>query len=405
MIQKPCILLLLSFVLVVPRAFAQDTNTDPDAQAKVRMGPFSMSPTLALTNMGIDNNVFNDPDQASPKQDFTMTVTPATDMWLRMGRTWITGNIHEDLVYYKEYANQRSANSSYKGGWLVPLNRLVLNANATYLNTRERPGFEIDLRAHEINVTYDGSLELRALSKTFIGVRAQRENIKFDAGQVFLGTDLQNALNRTTTTEAVTIRHRLTPLTDITVDISREQDRFGFSSLRDSDSTGVTAGFKFDPFALLKGSATFGYKDFRPLSPDLPAYKGSTAAVNLSYVALGTTRLGVQATRDVEYSFDINQPYYILTGATGTIDQQLYGPLDIQLRAGVQQLAYRDRAGVAIAVSDRIDYVHSYGGGIGYRMGKDLRIGVNVDNAHRTSKIDARTYSGLRIGASVTYGF
>jgi len=236
-------------------------------------------------------------------------------------------------------------------------------------------------------------------------VRAERRFINFDQAADFLGVNLREELNRTETTVGLTIRHRLTPLTDVTVDVSREQQRFDFDTLRDSDSTAVTAGFKFDPFALLKGSATFGYKDFKPLSPDYPGYKGSTAAVNLSYVALGTTRLGVQGTRDVQYSYEINQPYYVLTGVTGTVDQQIYGPLDIQLRAGVQQLAYRDRAGVVVPFPDRVDYIHSYGGGIGYRFGRDFRIGVNVDNAHRTSKVDTRTFSGLRIGTSVTYGF
>ena len=398
-------LVLLLFVLAAPRAFAQSTNPDPDAQAKVRIGPFSMSPTLALTNMGIDNNVFNEPDQLAPKRDFTVTVTPATDMWLRMGHTWITGNVKSDLVYYKKYASERSANDSYKLGWLVPLNRLTFNVNGTYLNTRERPGFEIDARSQRIEKSADGSVEIRVLSKTFFGVRADRHWVNYDKAAVFLDVNLHDELSRVVTTEAITVRHRLTPLTDVTLDISRDEERFEFSHLRDSDSTAVSAGFKFDPFALLKGSATFGYKDFKPLSPDYPRYKGSTAAVNLSYVALGTTKLSVQGTRDVQYSYNINQPYYVLTGVTGTVDQQLYGPLDLQLRAGVQQLAYRDRTDVPIAVPERVDYVHSYGGGIGYRFGTDFRIGVNVDNARRTSKVDTRTYSGLRIGTSVTYGF
>ena len=56
-------------------------------------------------------------------------------------------------------------------------------------------------------------------------------------------------------------------------------------------------------------------------------------------------------------------------------------------------------------MSNRIDYVHTYGGGVGYRVGKDLRFGVNADNSHRTSQVDTRAYSGLLIGASVTYGF
>ncbi len=51
----------------------------PDASVvPVRFGPFWMNPTIALTNLGIDNNVFNDPPDQNPKEDFTLTVVPET---------------------------------------------------------------------------------------------------------------------------------------------------------------------------------------------------------------------------------------------------------------------------------------------------------------------------------------
>jgi hypothetical protein len=52
-----------------------------------------------------------------------------------------------------------------------------------------------------------------------------------------------------------------------------------------------------------------------------------------------------------------------------------------------------------------VDRVHSYGGGLGYHLGSDLRIGVNVDRQNRKSEVASRRYEGLRIGGSVTYGF
>ena len=363
-----------------------------------------MNPTLALTNAGVDTNVFNEPDQQAPKRDFTVIVTPATDLWLRMGRTWFNGNVREDLVYYRKYASERSANSRYRAGWLVPLNRLMLNAGVDYLSARERPGFEIDARSQRKEVGYTGSVEIRALSKTFFGPRGEQRKVNYDKAAVFLNSNLQFELNRTMTTGAFTLRHQLTPLTSLTLDVSREQDRFEFSPPRDSNSTQVSGGVKFDPFALIKGNASFGYRDFQPLSPGLPGYKGSTAAVDLSYVALGSSKLGVTATRDVQYSYDINQPYYLLTGITASIGQQLFGPVDVVARVGVQRLDYRNRVGAVVAVSGRTDDVHTYGGGVGYHLGRDIRIGFNIDHSHRTSAVDIRQYNGLTYGTSVTYG-
>src|SRR5947207_4780767 len=113
-------------MLSAPLAGAQPPEPGaPDpAKVRVRLGPLSLNPTFALTNAGIDTNIFNEPDQLAPKRDFTMTVTPATDLWLRFGRTWLTGSIKEDLVYYNKYASERSANNRDSIAWLVPLNRL-----------------------------------------------------------------------------------------------------------------------------------------------------------------------------------------------------------------------------------------------------------------------------------------
>lgn len=403
-LNRRTLVLLLALWLAPAAAFAQSEPGAPPANARMRIGPLFLNPTLALTNAGLDTNVFNEDDSAPPKKDFTMTVTPAVDLWLRFGRSWIDGNIKEDLVYYQKYASERSANNSSSVKWVIPLNRLIVTPGAGYLLTRERPGFEIDTRSQRTEIDYNASVEIRALSKTFFGVRGDRRITDFEQGAEFDNTNLHDELNRTVTTAALTLRHQATPLTAITLDVSREQDRFEFSPARDTDSTAITAGLKFDPFALIKGSASFGYRDFKSLSHAVPGYQGSTAAVDLSYVAFGSTKLAVTLGRDVQYSYDINQPYYLLTGATGSISQQIFGPLDVVGRIGAQRLEYRDRAGAAVDVSDRVDHVKSYGGGLGYHLGRDMRIGFNIDKQRRISAIDAKQYNGLRYGFAVTYG-
>jgi hypothetical protein len=57
-----------------------------------------------------------------------------------------------------------------------------------------------------------------------------------------------------------------------------------------------------------------------------------------------------------------------------------------------------------VAVSDRVDHIETYGGGFGYHIGRDMRIGVNVDQNLRLSPVSGRQYRGLRYGIAVTYG-
>ena len=390
--------------LVVPSRASAQSRGEPDiSKARVRIGRLFMNPSISLTNLGWDTNIFNEPDQVVPKRDFTLTVTPQTDLWLRMGRSWLIGTVKEDLVWYKDFASERSANNTAGIGLLLPLNRLRFNGGTSFLRTRERPGFEIDARSQRSELAYDGGVEIRARPKTFIGVRADRKITSFDSTATFEGVSLRQALNRTVTTEAVTVRQQVTPLTAITLDVGRGQDRFEFSPLRDSDSTSAAVGVKLDGFAIIKGSASFGYRDFQPVSPAVPAYTGTTANADLSYVGFGTMRIGVQAVRDVQYSFEINEPYYLLTGVSASVTQRISRPLDIVGRIGTQQLSYRERLGAAAAAAERVDHVRSYGAGFGYHVG-DVRIGFNVDQQKRSSPVLDRDYHGLRFGTSVTYG-
>ena len=384
---------------------AQTSEGAPDpAKVRVQIGALWMNPTVSLTNLGIDDNVFNESDDLGPKRDFTFTVTPTTDLWVRMGRTWVSGTIKEELIWYQKYATERAANSTYRVGWKVPLTRLIVDVGANYLNARDRPGYEIDARALRTETKYNGSVELRALSKTYIGVRGERVQIDFDKDAVFLGANLETELNHVTTIGGVSVRHQLTPLTAIAVVASRSEDRFDFSSLRDSDSDTLAFNLVFDPFALIKGGATIGFRNFQPRDSSVEAYKGVTASVDLSYSLLGVTKFTVRGMRDIQYSFEVNEPYYLQNGIEGSIAQQIFGPFDAVARAGVQSLAYRNRFGATGLIADRVDRVRTFGVGVGYHLGKDVRLGFNLDHSRRVSELARRQYSGLKFGTAVTYG-
>src|SRR6476659_4202958 len=90
-------------------AGAQTLEGGPDpTMVHVRLGALWIKPTLALTNAGVDENVFNNPD-AQAQSDFNVTVTPSADVWLRVGRTWVTGTFQEDVVWYRKFASERSS--------------------------------------------------------------------------------------------------------------------------------------------------------------------------------------------------------------------------------------------------------------------------------------------------------
>jgi hypothetical protein len=378
------------------------TPPDPDS-VPVRLGPVWVDPSLALTNAGIDTNVFNQPAAEGPESDFTATLTPSAELWLPVVSTWVFGSVREDIVWFKEFVSERSLNSRLRAGWLVPLNRVAFNVSAGWTHTRERPGYEIDARAERQERDLTSAAEVRVFSRTRVGVRGERRRYAFEEGETFDGVDLREELSRTTTAFGLVLRHELTPLTTLAFSLEREQDRFLFSSFRDSDTSRFEAGVEFDPYALISGTARVGFRDFDPVSAETPGYSGVTAAVDVTYIAFESMRLGFQAMRDIEYSYDQTQPYYLQSGFTASLAQQIYGPVDAEARLGGQRLSYRVH-GDAGSTGDRIDRVRTYGGGVGYRVGRDLRIGFNIDRQERTSELADHAYDGLRYGAVVTYG-
>jgi hypothetical protein len=400
------LLVALGIALVVASTVhAQTSDGGPDPnEVRVRFGPLWMNPTLTIPNIGIDTNVFNESPGANPKSDFVVQVLPKADMWVRMGRTWLLGTVAEDLVWYQTYSTERSANQGYSVGWKAPLNRFVLETTAGWVRTRSRPGFEIDARALRTEPRYAASAEVRGFSKTFIGVRGTWARTAFDELEEFKGVNLSEQLDRTSQSAAVTIRQAITPLTSVTFSAGRSDERFEFEPSRDWTSDDYSVAVTFDPAALVKGTARLGHTAYHTEASDLEDYNGLTSAVDLSYTLAGSTRFSTTIGRRVESSYDINQPFYVLTGATGSVSQRIYGPVDAVVRLGGQRMEYRSRSGVAVEAADRTDHVRTFGGGIGFRVGRDLRLGFNVDKERRESVVSGHEYDGLKYGAAITYG-
>src|SRR5206468_3084305 len=131
---------------------------DP-ASVRVRIGPLYLNPTIGLTNLGVDDNVFNDPTSAAPKKDFTLTLTPKTDLWLHMGPTWVVGSIKEEINWYQQYASERNRESTQYGVTLRE--QITTLTSVTFSTQRSRDRFEFsplrdsDFTSGLVSVSFD----------------------------------------------------------------------------------------------------------------------------------------------------------------------------------------------------------------------------------------------------------
>ncbi len=159
-------------------------------------------------------------------------ISPATDLWLRTGRGLLTFSGGLDLVHFNKYSTERSVNSHASGQYEFRFNRLRPYASARTLNTRERPGYEIDARARHYETEFHVGTDVRVMSKGTVRVDFRHLDYIFASNVLFFGRPLNEELNRTLRAVDVGWRQRLTALTTLVTRLSRETERFAFADAR-----------------------------------------------------------------------------------------------------------------------------------------------------------------------------
>lgn len=389
-----------ALVLGASATAARAQGTAPPVESMpLRIGPLGLAPSVAITDIGVDDNVFNDAD--NPQRDFTATITPRLEARLRMRRVVLGYISNADLVYFQKFKSERSANSSTDLQFEADLGHLQPYASATWLATKQRLSSELDWRAPRTQRTFVAGTRLLVASRTALLFNARRQENDFEDGVTFRGVELARTLDSTVESAEAGIRMTLTPLTTFTLAASVQRDRFSRSPERDADTVRILPSLQFDPSSLLRGSLAIGYRRFTPRSEALPPYSGLVVQGTLGYTLLGRTRFDVDVQRDVQYSYEDLEPYYLTQGGRLTLTHQLVGMLDVQAVGGRQTLSYRT---AGEAGESRQDRVETLGAGLGYRIRERTRLAVNWEATRRQSDLDDRQYKKRRVYASLTFG-
>jgi hypothetical protein len=382
-------------------ARAQDV-TDPYETARFRLGPLRFTPVLEITNVGHDSNIFNEAED--PKSDVTAAIGPSVQLWMRPAGTRLTAKVGGQYLYFREFTNERAWNTRNEVRWEVPLARLTPFVEGNFINAQERQGYEIDARARRQDDGFAVGSALRLSGRTSVVVSYRRSNIEYDDEATYLGTSLGDALNRREELARAQFRFVLTPLTTFVVDTDFTRDRFDRNDLRAADGIRIMPGFELNPFALISGRVFVGFREFDPLSSALPDYRGVVASVDATYILLGSTRFQFKVDRDVVYSYESVRPYYALLDTGVTVTQRVTRAWELVGRASRQTLDYRHLE-ASVTGDPGYDRAYTFGGGIGYRIGETLRVGVDANHYSRRSEFDSRrNYDGVRVFGSISYG-
>jgi hypothetical protein len=305
-----------------------------------------------------------------------------------------------DYVYFQTYDSERGTNTTAEIKANVDLGRLQPFASIAGVNTRQRYNSEVDTRARHHDRMYSAGALLHVASRTLISGAVRRTTTTFDEGSEFRGDDLAEAFNNGNTGVDGSVGMQLTPLTSVSLVLSREWQRFDLAPERDSDTTRITPTVTFSPGGLLTGSAAIGYRHFTGRSLALPDYSGLIATVGIGATILGRHHLDTSFGRDLRYSYEDDTPYYLSTGGTVTLTSQVSGSFDVRGTVTHQIMDYSQST-----LRQPNDTYTGYGAGVGYRVRERARVGLNAEWARRKSDASAdRAFTDNRIFATVTWG-
>src|SRR5215207_8007020 len=164
--------LLLCALAAPAGVMAQQIADDAPEQARIRLGPLGVTPSVSLARLGVDTNVFNEFDD--PKRDFTFTLSPQMDAWARAGRSRLHLAARSDLVYFQCYASERSMDGTIAGRFEMRGARFTPWASVGYTAGRQRIGYEVDLRFRRTVDDVGAGVEARVGARTRLAVNLQR---------------------------------------------------------------------------------------------------------------------------------------------------------------------------------------------------------------------------------------
>jgi hypothetical protein len=376
------------------------------AEPTLTFGPLGLTPKLALRHVGIDSNVFNDPH--NPSRDVVAIVVPGADASMRVGPARLASRTLAEWNHFHKLTEQRSVNLTQHGRVDLDLARFVPYVEAGYLRSRHRPNLEIDARVLQKSRTLAAGVLITLGPRTSLDVGMRRAHVDFgdpSHGSLFLAT----RLNRDTSQVAIETRVALSALTTLIFTGQHRRDRFEFDTVRDSDNLVIAGGIEMKTSALLSGTASVGIRRLDARSAITPDHADVVAAMRVRYVLREQTRFNLRLDRDVDYSFDAEWPYFVATSALLEVKQAVGFVWDVVVRGGRSELAYRRFLAGGIEAptdaGDRRDHFVTVGLGAGRHLGDDVRVGVDVNRDRRQSPVLGRSYSGYRVGGSVTYGY
>lgn len=376
---------------------------DPAETARVRWGPLFLQPEFGLKNVGLDNNVYNDP--ADPTQDWTATLGLGMLAGLRFGPARLTLKTTTDYVWYAHETTERAIDGVSRYQFELRTARLRPWIAYEKAKTHDRPNFEIDARAGRAIPTYEAGVEYKIGFRLSTRLIARRRATEYQTEETFRGVTLADTLDADEEMGAVQLLYEISPLSSLRASVEGNRTRFDSATIRDADDVAVYLGLEGRRDAGIEGNVDVGWLKRTPRNDSAPAYSGVVARGSAAFIVAEQVRVAFGLDRNMQWSYEDFYTFYVQSGGSTTVTWRPRQRLDIVATGRHYWMDYED--GLDARAVARVDKLYGYGGGIGVFISgyPGTRLGLNVERAVRESVIDDRRYDGMRYYTQVGFSF
>lgn len=370
--------------------------------ASFQAGPFGITPSVALLTGGVNTNVFN--QALNPTSDNTFVLRPDAVVSLDTMRVRGEGAVNGQYVYFNKSSGERSLDVAAQGGLEVTEGRFTPWAKGEIDGGRRRINHEIDLRARQLTSAFQVGVDSRLASSSAVSAAFKRGDYGFDPDQVFLGANLQAVLNRrvlaTTIEGRQGLGHGISALGQLNV----EGDDFRFTPERDTRIMRVLGGIQTEQGNRAAGVVRVGYLRLNGTGSAITDYRGLAASADEDVRAGARTRLLLSATRDIDYSYDTQFPYYIRSAAQASLLRELSRSFDVALFGDIERMSHQPAKILTASLASYAEQYGFVGGSIQFRIAPGVRIGFDAGREERDTQVAGRGFIGYRYGVSVAVG-
>lgn len=375
-------------------------DTEPTTGV-LSVGPLKLAPGMTIREIGWDDNVFQEATSEGPKSDWAASVQPDISAFTRLRWVQLSANAGADLTYYQTYESERSVGHVGKARVDFLLSRVRPFIGGGTNETRTRPNGEIDVRADRQEDELSGGLAFDLSPTSLVYGSAVESRSRYEDA-LESGVNLSDTMSRDSSNYQVGMKTDLTPLLSMQLSGHYQEDRFPFEPIRNGEAKLATAAFSIAQEAVISGFITVSYRDATYADPGLKPQRGVVGNAAIIYPFLEIGRLGITASRGVEYSFDVSEGYYVEQSFGLSYTHRLFGEVDAQVRGSVATFEYEARE-TEPAHTDKLE---TAAGSLGYNLRNRTRIALNYEYGLRRSPVfPLRSYVRRRAYLSWQFAF